>query len=210
MENYLQKYLIARKVVSGPPAPEEFINNSGLSVIKRKLLGTPLYMGNERFLHVGKELHKRVLEPHLEPKRLVNDEETMVRNMEQSCSEHKELQKLLKGAERELTVFNRIDGVLIRGTLDIKKKKIGGDLKTTSCRTHDEFIKKAIEYDYPRQAWIYSKIAGLDEFVFYGIQKKEPFGIFPMFMGDFKKEVRSAEKEARFLIQFFKTYGMPI
>lgn len=182
------------------------VNNSTLSNVKKILLGQPLFKGGENFLRVGSELHRRQLQPNEPEYNLSIVEEAVVSGMDRSLASYKPLQKLLKGAEKEILLRATIYGTPVRGTLDIRKRKAGGDLKTSACSTEFEFYKKAIEYDYPRQAQMYKKIAGLNSFVFFGVQKKYPYQVYEMNMGDFPREMKEAELELEFLIYVYKNY----
>src|SRR5690606_15349296 len=59
-KNSLLKHLLEVQKVSGPLTKS--INNSGLGAIKRILTGTPPFLGGERYLLFGTELHYRCLE----------------------------------------------------------------------------------------------------------------------------------------------------
>lgn len=186
------------------------VNNSTLSNLKRLLIGAQGFSGNERFLAVGSETHKRVLEKHLKPVRLPAEEERIVKGIELAASKDKILQRHLDGAMTELLIRKRINGVLCKGTLDIVKvelgKRHGGDLKTTTCKSDVDFYTKAIEYDYPRQGTFYTKLAGLSTFKFYGLQKGYPFNVYHMDLRDFRQQVKEAEAEIEWLLYVYNKY----
>ena len=182
------------------------INNSSLSVIKAFLLGKELNFGKKNYQVVGSETHLRILEPRKKSTLLPDVDESMVTNMVTAAKNCKSLQELLKNSKREILCHSIINGVKVRGTLDILKGKKGGDLKTTICGDEIEFYTKAIEYDYPRQAVFYSNMQKLNSFVFYGLQKKYPFQVYTMHMEDFPKEMRAAKDEMEFLLYFYQKY----
>lgn len=112
----------------------------------------------------------------------------------------------------------------MHGTLDLKKqKKVGKkklmiDLKTTSQTTEAAFIKKAIKLAYPRQGEVYEELdTDIDESIFIGISKvntgtkhkpKHPLFIFDL--NNYAKERQEATEEAKFLLKFYKDYGVPV
>lgn len=112
----------------------------------------------------------------------------------------------------------------MHGTIDLYKKKAGRriviDLKTTSEITEEGFIKKAIKLSYPRQGVVYELLPDdkpADEVYFIGISKvnlgSEEKPHFPHFIFDlnnYAKEKSYAQKEAEFLLTFYKNYGLPI
>jgi hypothetical protein len=207
--NWLPQRLISEGLVTGPLS--ESINNSGLSAIKRRLLGhTSGLKIAAHYLDFGTELHRRLLEPRKRPHMVFSLFDLNRLNfMEASLRTHTGFAMLLRGAQTERLRRGVIDGVKVHGTLDIVKPKlrIGGDIKTTSTRSHVEFITSAIGYDYLRQAWVYCKIAKLDSFIFYGIQKQPPYQVFELDVANFAHEFQEAEEEARFLLDFYKRYG---
>lgn len=106
----------------------------------------------------------------------------------------------------------------MHGTLDINnnRKKIMIDLKTTSAATEEEFISKAIKLSYPRQGCVYEELSGHKESIFIGISKKnigtEEKPHYPIFLfetNNYGKEKDYAREEVEYLLNFYKTYGLP-
>ncbi len=185
---------------------EDGVNNSTLSNLKKILLGERLFFGNEKFLAVGRELHQRVLEPHLPWNRLDPADEVKVMAMMASLASHKQFSAHLKGAKCEVLRHGFVHGVYMRGTLDMDKKRKGGDIKTSACTSLLDFHAKAIEYGYPRQGYIYSQLANLNDFIFYGVQKQWPYKVMVMDLKDFKPQVNEAKKELDYLLHVYKNY----
>ena len=52
------------------------------------------------------------------------------------------------------------------------KRLIGGDIKTTACRTEKAFFKVIDVLDYDRQGAFYMDLANLDKFMIIGLSKK--------------------------------------
>lgn len=195
------------------------INNSGLGVIKRMLCGLPPFLGGERFLLFGTEMHTRSLlnkkgkgKEKWTPYN--TEEEVSMVGGEASLKSDQRFQSLKKGAiiEKWIRKDNAFGIHAMHGTLDInnKKLKLVVDVKTTSCETEEDFIEKAIKLGYPRQGVVYEELSGNTASLFVGISKKAPFKTFYFDLNDFQAEKQLAKQEAEFLLTFFKTYGFPI
>ncbi len=192
------------------PADKPHVSNSLLSEVKRLLLHEAGFVGGERFLIVGKEVHRRVLEPD-EPQEdeLTIPEELQVTQMIERLMEENTVIEILNGSENELVEFVEIDGVRIKGIIDVLRmqESAGYDLKTTSTRSQKSFDKSVFKYDYIRQGVIYSKLMDLDSFVFFAITKKAPFKVFYFDINDYPEEVVRYEREIGILIDAIKAGG---
>lgn len=214
-------HLLAEQKVLGPRS--KAINNSGLGVVKRFLCGLPPFLGGERYLLFGSEMHRRALENKKGKWTPYNKEEAdSMEGGHRALQQHKLFQELKRGAIIEKKVKRqRVFGIhAMHGTLDInnRRKKLVVDLKTTSCTTEEDFVRKAIKLGYPRQGIIYEALAGYKNSLFIGISKKniepDPFAppIYPVFLfdlNDFQHERQKAREEAEFLLTFYKQYGLP-
>lgn len=54
------------------------------------------------------------------------------------------------------------------------------DFKTTIARDAEHFRSQCTVYDYDRQAAFYTDALKADRFILVGVQKVEPFGVFPV------------------------------
>jgi hypothetical protein len=54
------------------------------------------------------------------------------------------------------------------------------DFKTTMARDADHFRWQCSAYDYDRQAAFYTDALHAERFLLVGVQKVEPFGVFPL------------------------------
>ena len=54
------------------------------------------------------------------------------------------------------------------------------DFKTTNARDADHFLWQCSAYDYDRQAAFYTDALRAGRFLLVGVQKTEPFGVFPV------------------------------
>jgi hypothetical protein len=211
-------------MVSGPL--KKSINNSGLGYIKRIMTGGAPFLGGERYLVFGTELHLRALKRRKGVwKAYDQDEEDAMKGIMKSLMACKLFTDNFQGAtieqlHKKPMAFD-IHGM--HGTLDLKKPKRGGkriiDLKTTSCATEEEFIKKAIALDYPRQGVVYEELDNPrpdDECYFIGCSKKNigtkqkpKYPLFILDLNNFQNEKRTATNEAEFFLTFYDQYGLP-
>jgi len=187
------------------------INNSGLSDIKRALLGQPGFWGGEQFLQVGTEIHKRAMEPKKPIKLFDSVTEPIIRGCTMSLQANKEFTSMLKGADVEVLCKNTVHGVYMHGTLDMrnKRKSKGGDIKTTSSRSYKEIIYSMVKYGYFRQARVYMLLEDLEHFEFYFVQKFAPYCVYVVNVNDYKMEMKYADNELKFLLKFYDQYGIP-
>lgn len=207
----LTQHLVDYKLFSGPPGESDYISNSGLSEIKRVLISGMPFLGNEVYLHEGSEVHSRHLEKR-QLRKLDQDTEERISGMLKSLNQHKFVKKLMASSIKEVTTIKKVHGANCKVVLDIRGiktlRRLGADLKTTSAKTEQQFIKLAIEkYDYLRQGWIYKQAEDLDEFFFIGIQKQKPHNVYILDQNNYEKEERAAAREGKFLIDFYKQHG---
>lgn len=209
----LAEFLTARKLVARPKKGRATaINNSGLSLLKARLLGFAEKEKDAAFFAVGSEVHKRVLEPKKKPIPFAAGQEKVIRGMVGALLSNAFLVRLLVGAVVEKKLKGEVMGVKMHGTLDINRAHdldLIGDIKTTSARTKTECIKSCIKYGYFRQAIVYMTLAGARNFVFIFVTKATPHKVFLIDVNDYGKEMAAAREELRFLLHFWKTYGMP-
>lgn len=188
------------------------INNSGLGVLKNRLLCLAPFKGNESHFAIGSEVHKRVLEPKRKIKRFIKAEEILIRAMVSALLGNAVMQGLLKGSIKEKTLTGVVHGVPMHGTLDInhkRKKNLAADIKTTSAKSQADCIKSCIMYGYFRQALVYMALSKTKDFIFIFVQKTENPKIFFVNVKDYPAEMAYAEKELKFLLYFYANYGMP-
>lgn len=212
-------------MVSGPL--KKSINNSGLGYIKRIMTGGAPFLGGERYLVMGTELHLRALKRKKGVWQAYDEEEELaMKGMYKSLMSCKLFTDNFPGAVIETLHKNpKAFGIHgMHGTIDLKKPKRRGkriiDLKTTSCTTEEEFIKKAISLDYPRQGIVYEELDNRqpeDECYFIGLSKKNigtkekpKYPLFIMDLNNFQDEKRIATNEAEFFLTFYNRYGIPL
>lgn len=177
-------------------------------MLKKALLGESQFFGNERFLVFGNELHKRLLKHDEKRRKMEPDEELLLANMLDALESYSPLQRYMKGAKLEKIHVVPIDYSYaepkmqwVKVILDIEKKKVGVDIKTTSCTTEDAFIKAARKYSYPKQGWMYSEARKLDEFIFVGCSKKPGNKIFEYHLNDYPHDKQQGMEEGIELVE---------
>jgi len=184
-------------------------SNSGLSRVKRFLLGIPEPQWVSDQFKFGTELHTAWLEKGKRELILTDDEEitlaTMLLRLQESS-----LQEVVDhpDCQLEIDVEAKVFGVDVRGRLDIfnKKKKIIGDLKTTSCTSYKQFFYSAVKYDYFRQAYLYQKMTGVSNFYFIAVSKYPPYNVFTLNVADHPRQMYAAIQETKFLLYYYKKY----
>jgi len=65
--------------------------------------------------------------------------------------------------------------------LDAKKMLMGGDIKSTTATTQEQFEAAVVHFDYPRQRAVYMTLSGYSYDVIIGISKKN-FQVFKVFI----------------------------
>lgn len=197
----------------GPKKYVEYVSNSYLSFLERALNGSPQFFGNEGFLLFGHEFHKRELKPKEKIKRLTKEEEKQLKGMLESLHNYTPWMKFKKGAVLEKVHVAPVFGQAFKVILDSEKNSRSKDLKTTSCTTESSFIKAAFKYNYPSQAWCYSKARKLKQFDIVGICKHEPHPVFEFVANDYPYEMQRGEDRIKSLISTYrslrKLYGFP-
>lgn len=202
----LSSYLKRAGFISG--SLHSNTSHSRLEVIKKYLIGAKQFVGGESFLSLGSAVHERYLEEKKQIK-LSDEEEKLAVDMVAAVKKNFIAQQLYKDSTREEKLYVELEGTLITFILDIhqKKKRVGADLKTTTCRSAEDFIKKAREYGYFRQGITYSKAANLKAFYFIAVTKEKQPKVFVLHIQSHPEDIRYAEQELKFLLYFFKNYG---
>lgn len=183
----------------------------------------PPFLGGERYLQFGTELHLRALKRKKGKwKPQTPEEKKQMEGGLKSLFKLKLFTESWQGAiiEKKIKRADAFGIFGMHGTLDInnKRKKRIVDLKTTSAETEEEFIKKAIQLSYPRQGEVYEELDGETEETFFigiskkniGTEEKPEYPIFIFDLNNYEKEKQAARQEAEFLLTFYKENGLPI
>src|ERR1700746_1323052 len=120
----LISHLRRHNIVTGPIARNT--SHSGLSVIFNSICGFKQFSGGEQFLTFGNALHERWLINSFV--RIVTQaEEKLLRGIIEALKKHVIACALIKDSEREIKIYDRLNGVEVAMILDIKQvhKKTG-------------------------------------------------------------------------------------
>ena len=76
------------------------------------------------------------------------------------------------------------------------------DFKTTTARDADHFRWQCAAYDYDRQAAFYTDALRAERFMLVGVQKVEPFGVFPLEVSE--EMLREGRQKYQHLLRLLK------
>jgi hypothetical protein len=206
----LSTYLKKAGVVTGPRPYNKNTSHSGLDVLRRNLLGIPLFQGDEYFMLFGIALHEVFLEDCYDTyNRLKFSDQQLVDVMVKKLRDHPVVMRLFNKSRREKKKYKRVNGVRVAYILDMHQVNlfVGSDLKSTVCTTFQDCLKKAISYGYHKQRHLYKQVEKLKEFYFIFVSKKFPHDIFILGDKDFEPYEEKARKEVEWLLYVYKNYG---
>jgi len=179
------------------------ISNTDLSELKAGILGQ-LRRPNPMALAFGSHFHTATLEPATYAR---TDErgirwaelETLARQVRR----HRFCRDLLHRGTPELThtAIHSATGVGVKVRPDLIVSSPAGrqltlvDFKTTSAPDYAHFLATTEQYDYDRQAALYTDVLGATRFLIIGVQKKAPHEVWlfdataaPEFMAQGRKK----------------------
>jgi len=203
----LSSYLKRAGVVTGPLSRNT--SHSALDTILTGLRGLPPKPAFSAHNNFGSATHEQYLEDKVELEVTVEEQELINEALEK-LRKHPLAKQLYKDSVREDKKYKKLHDVLMSYILDIHKPKerIGADLKTTSCVTQQDFVSKAKDYKYFRQAATYSLLENLKLFFFIAVTKtRHKVKVFILCAHDHPEEMAYAEQELKFLLYFYKHYG---
>jgi hypothetical protein len=164
------------------------IANSDLSRLRDALDGRPPRTDSgSGALSFGTAFHTALLEPNeYQPGQLgLND--TLVWWLVEGVKLNAELNRLLESGvtERSAVFTEPATGTLCKLRADLVLDQPGQpytviDFKTTMARDAEHFRWQCSAYDYDRQAAFYTDALRAERFLLVGVQKVEPFGVFPL------------------------------
>ena len=164
------------------------IANSDLSRLRDALDGRPPRTDSgSGALSFGTAFHTALLEPddYLPGQPGLND--TLIWWLVEGVKLNAELNRLLEGGltERSALFTEPNTNTLCKLRADLVLDLPGQpytvvDFKTTLARDADHFRWQCSAYDYDRQAAFYTDALRAERFLLVGVQKVEPFGVFPL------------------------------
>jgi hypothetical protein len=148
------------------------ISNSDLQIAKHLIMGTPLQRPKSAF-HFGSALHEALLEPekfHISHHRGVNTK--LLYQCIEVLRKERECLDLMEGSrEQEVYWTDFYTKVECKSKLDIYKKDMVIDIKTTRARTQLEFEDCIKAYEYDRQMAFYADSVIAAQVVLIGVSK---------------------------------------
>jgi hypothetical protein len=177
-----------------------YCSNSDLSRLQQELSGRDAVEFASQ-LHFGKLFHAMLLEPNtIDHIRLMIGEESftkeefiLAKKMRDAVRADRFCMELLRDAEMEKEMYNENTAFMhnhIEFSLPTRRKydfwkglvNWGGDFKSTTARSQEQFISAIQQFDYDRARVFYAKGSGAMKDVIVGVSKYHPHKIFPVFM----------------------------
>ena len=137
---------------------------------------------------------------------LEDNEWMLVEAMLNSLKSKPDAMECLKDAEYEQISLAFINGVPVKSKGDIRKingKKLI-DIKSTSDVSLENFKESCDKYGYYRQAGMYCKMFGAEEFAFLVVEKKAPYRVAIYEVS--KEKIKEGWEETLELIEQYKHY----
>ena len=161
------------------------ISNSDLTEFRNFLFGRSERNPVKAFAF-GAALHEMILEPGKVGADSQNVDLALVHKLAMIAQEDKFLEWVLQNSQKEeIRLWQDSEtGLSLKSKLDIVyENRLIVDIKSTSCRTLEEFMASCLKYDYDRQAAFYLDSLGKEEvaergFFFVAIQKIKPFNVW--------------------------------
>lgn len=164
------------------------IANSDLSRLRDALDGRPPRTDSgSGALSFGTAFHTALLEPDDYQAGQPGLNDTLIWWLVEGVKLNTELNRLLAGGltERSALFTEPSTGTLCKLRADLVLNQPGEpytvvDFKTTLARDTEHFRLQCSHYDYDRQAAFYLDALHAERFLLVGVQKVEPFGVFPL------------------------------
>lgn len=182
------------------------ISNSDLTEFRNYFFGRPNFKPQKAF-DFGTALHEMILEPKNPIQAPDYVDMDLVQHLSQQVRADKFCQWILQFASKEqVHLFTDPNTELnCKTKLDLNfKNRLIVDLKTTSQTSYERFVKTCLDYDYDRQAAFYLDSVGAKRFIFIGIAKKAPHGLY-IFEAD-RDFISSGRKKYQALLRKWKEY----
>ena len=164
------------------------IANSDLSRLRDALDGRPPRVDSgSGALSFGTAFHTALLEPEEYQAGQPGLNDTLIWWLVEGVKLNTELSRILENGltERSAVFTEPITNTMCKLRADLVLDQPGQpytiiDFKTTMARDADHFRWQCSAYDYDRQAAFYTDALQAERFLLVGVQKVEPFGVFPL------------------------------
>lgn len=189
------------------------ISNSDLSEFEAWLFGRTRFIPQRAFAF-GSLFHQVLLEARTLPAAGVSREEiALIRQLVHNARSHAFCRWALQFSRKEQVYLWREpeNGQPCKARIDcIWQGRTIVDFKTTSAPNYSAFLKAATRYQYDRQAAFYLDATCAKRFVFVGIQKVAPFGVFIFDASDAPDFIETGRRKYQALLrQLHKTGYVP-
>lgn len=156
------------------------ISNSDLTAFKHTLFGMDYKVPQKAFAF-GNALHELILEPHLSHSLPKEVDPELVQLLAGKVRQDRFCKWYLQFSRKEKVQLWECQntGLLLKSKLDVVYKGATIiDFKSTSAKSYHQFVESFQRYDYDRQAAFYLDSIQGKRFIFIGVQKKSPYGLF--------------------------------
>ncbi len=187
------------------------VSNSDLTKLKYHLMGME-YRYSQKAYSFGTVLHEMLLEPDTFQGVPENVDQKLAQRLLKGVLSDKMCKWYLKFSRKEEARFftDAETGLPCKTKPDVLyRNHTILDFKTTSCRNYTEFVRRCQEYDYDRQAAFYLDSVGGKRFIFVGVQKVKPFGLFHFEATASPGFVEYGRHKYKFLLRKWKEKGLP-
>jgi len=162
-----------------------FLSNTDLTEIKNRALGITRQL-NPQALLFGSHFHTAVLEPDQYQRTSQRGPWQQIEDLAAAVRRQRFCRDLLyRGqAEQTYTATHEATGLVVKVRPDLMitspktSRVVLVDFKTTSAQDYAHFCGTIEQYDYDRQAALYSDLLGAARFIIIGVRKKSPFEVW--------------------------------
>ena len=180
--------------------------NSDLSTFENFIFNRKDYK-SQKALDLGRIVHQHILEPGTVKGPEPGVDMVMVGNMVRAARADAFLSWIVQFSQKEqVRLWESEDGLPLKSKLDgAYKMRWVSDLKTTSARSREEFLRSCQRYNYDRQAAFYldaigAPAASRPRITFLAIQKIEPFAVWRFDYDTGDDFIESGRRKYRFLL----------
>lgn len=161
------------------------VSNTDLSELKAGILGQ-LRRPNPVAMAFGTHFHAATLEPTTYARTEEKCQWTLLEQLARQVRRQRFCRDLLHRGTPELThtAIHTATGIGVKVRPDLLVSSPAGrqltliDFKTTSAPDYAHFLATTEQYDYDRQAALYTDVLGATRFLIIGVQKKAPHEVW--------------------------------